>query len=74
MASQNPQTNDQVSLPAGELEDHSLGLQAAQIAGPKRGFHDLTKGDYFDYVYKSGLLRCRDCPIADAPSHRKAVP
>ncbi len=36
---------------------------------------DLTnflKGDYFDYVYKNGLMRCRDCPIAGTTSQRSA--
>jgi hypothetical protein len=30
------------------------------------------QSDYFDYVYKNGLLRCRDCPIAGTFLHRSA--
>ncbi|HRT63119.1 MAG TPA: hypothetical protein P5551_12270 [Syntrophales bacterium] len=56
----------------GNLRITLWGCRRRKSQARREDFTDLTKGDYFDYVYKSGLLRCRDCPIADAPSHRES--
>ncbi|OPY91544.1 MAG: hypothetical protein A4E73_01941 [Syntrophaceae bacterium PtaU1.Bin231] len=56
----------------GNLRITLWGCKQRKLQARREDFTDLMKGDYFDYVYKSNLLRCRDCPIAEASSHRKS--
>ncbi|NPV04114.1 MAG: hypothetical protein HPY67_05205 [Syntrophaceae bacterium] len=54
----------------GDLRITLWGCRQRKLQARREDFSDLMKGDYFDYVYKSNLLRCRDCPIPEAYRHR----
>jgi len=55
----------------GNLRITLWGCKQRKLQARREDFTDLMKGDYFDYVYKSNLLRCRDCPIPEASRHRE---
>jgi len=55
----------------GDLRITLWGCKRRQLQARREDFTDLMKGDYFDYVYKSNLLRCRDCPIPATFRHRE---
>ena len=40
------------------------GCRKRRVKARKENYADITKGDVLDYIYKSGLLRCRDCRLA----------
>jgi hypothetical protein len=54
----------------GNLRITLWGCKRRQWQARRLDLSDISKGDYFDYVYKKGLLRCRDCLIAAASPHR----
>jgi hypothetical protein len=54
----------------GNLRISRWGCRKRKLQAKREDFTAIMQGDYFDYVYKSGLLRCRDCPIAQASPHR----
>jgi len=54
----------------GNLRITPWGCRRRKLQARREDFTDMMKGDYFDYVYKNGLLRCRDCPITAASQHR----
>jgi hypothetical protein len=56
----------------GNLRITPWGCKKRKLQAAREDFTDIMKGDDFDYVYKNGLLRCRDCPIAGASLHRAA--
>lgn len=49
----------------GNLRITLWGCKRRQLQARREDFTDLMKGDYFDYVYKNGLLRCRDCKLPE---------
>lgn len=56
----------------GNLRITLWGCRRRRLQASREDFTDIMKGDYFDYVYKNGLLRCRDCPIATTSPHGAA--
>jgi hypothetical protein len=42
----------------------------------KENYEDIMKGDVLDYIYKAGLLLCRDCRLALVryPNGKKVIP
>lgn len=62
----------------GNLRISLWGCRRRKSQARREDYTDMTKGDYFDYVYKNGLLRCRDCRVAGTASrsraHTKSIP
>jgi hypothetical protein len=56
----------------GNLRITPWGCRMRKMKAKKEDFTAIMQGDYFDYVYKNGLLRCRDCQIAETSPHRSA--
>ncbi len=56
----------------GNLRITLSGCRRRRLQARREDFTDMMKGDYFDYVYKNGLLRCRDCRIAGNGTRRSA--
>ena len=56
----------------GNLRITLWGCRRRRSQARREDFTDMMKGDYFDYVYKNGLLRCLDCPIVGIPSRRSS--
>jgi hypothetical protein len=56
----------------GNLRITCWGCRRRKMKANREDFTAILQGDYFDYVYKSGLLRCRDCQIAGTSAHRSA--
>jgi hypothetical protein len=54
----------------GNLRITLWGCRRRRWQARRMDLSDISKGDSFDYVYRMGLLRCRDCPIAASSSHR----
>ena len=48
----------------GNLRITRWGCRRRKMRAKREDFTVILQGDYFDYVYKSGLLRCRECRIA----------
>jgi len=48
----------------GNLRITRWGCRRRKMKANREDFAAILQGDYFDYVYKSGLLRCRECRIA----------
>lgn len=47
-----------------------------RVKAKKENYEDIMKGDVLDYIYKSGLLRCRDCRLAlnQYSNDKKVIP
>jgi hypothetical protein len=56
----------------GNLRITQWGCRKRKMRAKMEDFTAIMQGDYFDYVYKNGLLRCRDCQIAGTFSHRSS--
>ena len=56
----------------GNLRITLWGCRRRRSQARREDFTDMMKGDYFDYVYKNGLLRCRDCLLAGNVTQRSA--
>jgi len=54
----------------GNLRITRWGCRKRKMRAKREDFTAILQSDYFDYVYKNGLLRCRDCQIAGTPRHR----
>jgi len=48
----------------GNLIISKYGCRKRRDRARRETFDDLTKGDVFEYIYKSGLMVCRDCRLA----------
>jgi hypothetical protein len=57
----------------GNLRITLWGCRQRMLQAKKLDLTDFLKSDYFDYAYRNGLVRCRDCPISNAVSHRSAL-
>jgi hypothetical protein len=54
----------------GNLRITIQGCKRRKLQAERMDFTDISKGDYFNYAYKTGLLRCRDCRIAGTSPRR----
>jgi hypothetical protein len=58
----------------GNLMITRSGCRQRRIRARQETFDDITKGDFFEYMYKSGLLVCRDCRVElKRPSREEKV-
>lgn len=46
------------------------GCMRRKILAGKMDLKGITQGDDFHFAYMTGLLRCRNCPIARMSLHR----
>ena len=56
----------------GNLRITRWGCRKRKMRAKREDFTAIMQGDYFDYVYKNGLLRCRDCQIAGVSPRRSS--
>ena len=56
----------------GNLRITQWGCRKRKMRAKREDFTAIMQGDYFDYVYKNGLLRCRDCQIAGVSPRRSS--
>jgi hypothetical protein len=56
----------------GNLRITQWACRKRKMQARKEDLTAIMQGDYFDYVYKNGLLRCRDCRIAGTFPHRSS--
>jgi hypothetical protein len=56
----------------GNLRITRWGCRKRKMRANREDFTAIMQSDYFDYVYKNGLLRCRDCPITGTSPYRSA--
>jgi hypothetical protein len=56
----------------GNLRITRWGCRKRKMKAKREDFTAIMQGDYFEYVYKNGLLRCRDCQIAGASPRRSS--
>lgn len=56
----------------GNLRITLWGCKRRKLQAKREDFSDIMKGDFYDYVYKNGLLRCRDCRLPDISPHEAA--
>jgi hypothetical protein len=47
----------------GQLMISKHACSKRHLTARQENYEDLLKGDLFNYSYKSGLVRCRECPI-----------
>jgi len=76
VAFQKPPENDQLPLSAGESEDHSLGLQAASVAGPQNGPLGHLEGGFLRLRLQDGasaMPRLSDRRVVFAPCPRYEI-
>jgi len=47
-----------------------------RVKARNENYADMMKGDVLDYIYKSGLLRCRDCrlSLSNYTNGKKIIP
>jgi len=48
----------------GNLRITIWGCRRRKLLAERMDFTGITQGDDFHYAYLTGLLRCRNCPIA----------
>jgi hypothetical protein len=47
----------------GNLMITRSGCKKRRDRARRESYDDITKGDFFQYIYKSGLMVCRDCRL-----------